>query len=996
MKKFELNYKNIPFEKKFTKILASLLFFLITSTAIAQSGVAVRGIVTDDTGESLPGVSVVEKGTSNGTVTDIDGSFNINVSSSNAILQFSFVGMVSTERSVDSQTIMNIRMQTDSQNLDEFVVIGYGTQRRKEITSSVATVSVEDFNQGGVRSPLDLIQGKVAGLSITRTDGNNPNSGAAIQLRGVSSLTGNLQPLIVIDGIPGGNLDLLQQDDIESFDVLKDGSAAAIYGTRGNNGVILITTKKGKSGEPTFEYSNYFQREVIDRKPDFLTAAEYRELIAQGKIGEVNDLGSSTDLYEELINRNNLSQYHNLAASGGTGNSNYRVSLYFNDAVGIAKENSRQQIGGRINLNHRGLNNRLLLQTNVATNFNKANLLGGGGGDFEQAIQRNPTAPIFNPDGSFVETEAFNNYNPLSRHVNRINERNQHTFSVDGKVTFEILEGLNIATFLAHQRNTYNDRQYRAMTDFDQRPNSQYQGTGYASKSNYLDWNNTLETTIDYKKVFGDHRLDFIGGYSFQYFTWESFSVNNSGFTTDAFLDWNLGAGSAINNTLLPRPGMGSGKEDNTLIAFFGRASYTFKDRYFAQFTLRREGSSRFGANNKWGNFPAVSAGWDLAEEGFMNAIPQINVLKLRAGYGITGNQGIPNYQSLVTLSTGGVYPQEGVFYQTYGAARNPNPDLRWEKKQEWNFGMDFSLFNSRITGSLDVYNRNTVDLLYNYIAQQPPFVRDRLYTNVGTINNRGVELFLSGMVMKKTNFSWSMDVAANSQFNTLTSLTNDVYTATFLEFGGLPSPGNLGNAIRLVEGGTVGNFFGKRFAGFNDSGQWQFFKADGSVVPASQISEEDLTIIGNGVPRYMASWTNSFRYKNFDLTLFFRGKFKFDILNTQDLYFGNQAWLPNNLLRSAITTHAELNDNPQYSDYYLERGDFVKLDNVTLGYNFNIANNYIRNLRVYVTGRNLLTFTGYSGLDPEIQDTGFTTGIDNRGFYPRTNSYTIGLNLGF
>jgi TonB-dependent starch-binding outer membrane protein SusC len=993
------NFKPKP-KIKFGKTLTTVLFLISivwgSAPAHAQGTITVTGVVSDEGGELLPGATILEKGTNNGAVTDLDGRYSISVRSPQSVLVFSFIGMTTTERAVGNQTTLNIQLQSDSKSLDEFVVIGYGTQRKREITSSVATVGVEEFNQGGVRSPLDLIQGKVAGLSITRTQGNNPNAGAAIQLRGVTSLTGNLEPLIVIDGIPGGNLDLLQQDDIESFDVLKDGSAAAIYGTRGNNGVILITTKKGKAGTPRFDYSNYFQREVVDRKPDFLSAAEYRELIAQGRIGQGNDLGSSTDLYEELINRNNLSQYHNFAASGGSANSNYRISLYLNDAEGIARENTRRQIGGRVSVNHRGFNEKLLLQANVATNFNDANLLGGGGGDFEQAIQRNPTAPVFRPDGGFVETEAFNNYNPLSRFANRINQRNQTTLSFDGKLTYEIIEGLNFSIFGAHQRNTWNDRQYRAMTDFEQRPNSQWQGTGYASKSNYLSWNNTLESTLDYKRIMGDHSFDVIGGYSFQYFTEEAFNVNNSGFTTDAFLDWNLGAGSAINNTLLPRPGMGSSKQDNTLIAFFGRVSYAFKDRYFAQAILRREGSSRFGANNKWGNFPAMSVGWNIADESFMQGISQVDVLKLRVGYGVTGNQGIPNYQSLVTLSTGGVYPQEGVFYQTYGPARNPNPDLKWEKKQEWNFGLDFALFNNRITGALDVYNRNTVDLLHNYTAQQPPFVRDLIYTNVGSINNRGVEIFLSGLVMQKQDFRWSMDIAANSQFNKLTSLSNEVYTVSWLEFGGLPSPGNLGNAIRLVEGGTVGNFFGKRFAGFTDDGRWLFHKADGTTGPASELSEQDLAIIGNGVPRYMASWSNNFRYKNFDLTLFFRGKFKFDILNTQDLYFGNSAWLPNNLLRSAITTHAELNDNPQYSDYYLERGDFVKLDNVTLGYNFNFQGNYVRNLRLYVTGRNLLTFTGYTGLDPELQDTGFTTGIDSRGFYPRTNSFTVGLNVGF
>lgn len=961
-----------------------------------QVAVTVSGVVLDDTNTPLPGASVIEKGTTNGTITDMDGKFSLNVAGPESVVVVSFIGYLSQEITVGQQSEINVTLKPDTKSLDEVVVIGYGTQKRREITSSVAKVDQESFNSGGVRSPLDLIQGKVAGLSITRTEGNNPNSGAAIQLRGVTSLTGNLSPLIVIDGIPGGSLDLLQQDDIASFEVLKDGSAAAIYGTRGNNGVILITTKKGKAGDPRFEYSTYFQRDVVDRKPDFLTAEEYRGLIDQGLIGEGNDLGASTDLYDELLNKNNLSQYHNFAASGGTLNSNYRASFYFNDAEGMAKENGRRQFGGRVNFNQTGLNGRLQMQSNLATNFNLANLLGGGGGDFEQAIQRNPTAPIFNEDGSFVETEAFNNYNPLSRLANRINERNQATFSGDTRLTLEIIEGLNISAFGAHVRNTFNDRQYRSLNDFEQRPNAQYQGTGYARKYNELSWTNVFESTVNYKRNFGSHALDVIGGYSYQYSAFENFAVNNSGFTTDGFLDWNLGAGSAINNTRLPRPGMSSFKEDNTLIALFGRVSYSFNERFFGQVTFRREGSSKFGANNKWGNFPAFSAGWDLSKESFIADLKKIDNLKVRVGYGVTGNQGIPNYQSLVTLSTGGVYPQEGVFYQTYGPSRNPNPNLRWEKKQEWNFGLDFGLFNNRISGSLDIYQRNTVDLLNNYTAQQPPFVRSSIYTNVGSIKNRGVELYVNAILVQKDKFRYSIDFAGNSQFNELSTLSNEFYSADFLEYGFLPSPGNLGAAIRIEEGGQVGNFYGKRFAGFDEDGKWLFFKADGTAVPASQIAPGDLAVIGNGVPKYMASLSNNFSYKNWDLTVFFRGKFAYDILNTQDLYFGNKAWLPNNLLSSAIGKNAELNDNPQFSDYYLENGSFVKLDNVTLGYNFNLKGKAVKNFRVYATGRNLLTFTSYTGLDPELQDTGFTTGIDNRGFYPRTNSYTLGLNITF
>ena len=967
----------------------------------------VSGTVTSTTdGAPLAGVSVSVKGTSRGTTTDDTGAYAI-LASAGETLVFSYLGYIAQEITVGQTAMVNVQLEEDAASLEEVVVVGYGTQKRKEVTSAVATVRAEDFNAGGSRSPMDLIQGKVAGLNITRTQGNNPNSSTAIQLRGVTSLTGSRTPLIVIDGIPGGSLDLLQQDDIASFDVLKDGSAAAIYGTRGNAGVILITTKKGSAGEARFDYSTYVQREVVNRKPDYLTASDFRDLIAQGVISETEDLGSSTDLYDELIDRQNTSQYHNLAASGGTTKTNYRASIYFNDANGIAQKSGREQFGGRLNINQTGLQDRLTMSMNLAANFNKANMLGGGfnaddrttsGADFEQAIQRNPTAPIYNPDGTFYETQAYNNYNPLGRLAHRIAERNQQTMSADVRLRLEIIDGLSASAFGSYVRDNFNDRFYRSTQDWDQREGgTPYQGMAYASKRNEVRWTQTFESTIDYNKTFNeDHTVTGLLGYSYQYATNENFNVNNNGFTTDGFLDWNLGSGSAITNTQLPRPGMGSFKEDNILIAFFGRVNYTFKEKYFAQVILRREGSSRFGVNHKWGNFPAASVGWSLSEEPFMQDIPQINELKLRVGYGVTGNQDISNYQSLVTLSGGGVYPQDDIYYETYGPARNPNPDLRWEQKAEWNFGLDFGLLNNRISGALDVYNRETKDLLFEYNAQQPPFARDKIYTNVGSIRNHGVELQLSAIAISRDDFQWNIDFAGNTQHNKLTKLSSDVFKANWLEFYGLPSPGALGNAFRLEEGGEVGNFYGKRFAGFSDDGKWQFYKADGSIGSTSEMNNDDLTIIGNGVPKYQASLSNTFSYKGFDLTILFRGKFAYDILNTQELYFGNKRWLPNNLLRSAVTTHNQLDDDPQYSDYYLEKGDFVKLDNLTLGYNFQLNTAYIRNLRVYVTGRNIATITGYSGIDPELQDTGFEAGVDTRGFYPRTQSWAIGLNVGF
>lgn len=974
-------------------------------TQAQQQKRQITGTITDGRGESIIGANVVEKGTTNGIVTDMDGKFTLSIAE-NATLQVSYIGYITEEIPVRNQTTIQIVMKEDTQALNEVVVVGYGTLKKKEVTSAVETVRQDKFNAGGSRDPLDLIQGKIAGLTMTRVNGNNPNISPSYQLRGVASISGGKSPLIVIDGVPvvagseRGYMNLVQQDDIESFSVLKDGSAAAIYGTRGNAGVILITTKKGKAGTAQFDYSGYVQHEVQSNKPDFLKAGDFRELIRQGVISEKQDYGATTDLWDELINKNNISHYHNLAMSGGTKNTNYRVSVFFNDAQGIAKKNGNQQFGGRVNINQRGLQDKLTVSLNLATNLRKENRLGGGTADFEQAIQRNPTMPLYNEDGSYYEVVASNTYNPMSRLAYRTSERNQQTTSADVKATLELIEGLSISAFGSHLRDNHNDRYYRSSKDFDNRVGTTYQGMGYASKANLLEWTNMFESTIDYRKTFNDkHTVTGLLGYSYQYSTTEAFNANNNGFTTDAFEDWNLGAGSAIQNTALPRPGMGSSKVSNKLISFFGRVNYSYADKYHFQAILRREGSSRFGANHKWGNFPSISGGWTLSEEEFMKPIYFINDLKLRVGYGVTGNQDIGNYLSLMTLETGGVYPQNGVYYQTYGASRNPNPDLRWEQKRELNFGLDFSLLNYRLTGSIDVYNRNTKDLLYKYTAQQPAFIRDEIFTNVGSLRSTGFEFQLSAMPVEVKDFQWVVDFATSTGVNKLTKLSNEFFSlgATWISEYSLPAPGALGTAIRLDEGGKIGNFYGKRFAGFTEDGKWSFYKADGTTARATEINENDLTVIGNGVPKVQASLTNTFRYKGFDLTVMLRGKFGFDILNLPELYFGNKKWLPQNLLRSAITKHKDLNDDPQYSDYYIEKGDFVKLDNLTLGYTFKLNTPYIRNLRIYATGRNLATITGYSGVDPEVQDTGISdTGIDKRDFYPRSRSFSFGVNIGF
>ncbi len=504
---------------------------------------------------------------------------------------------------------------------------------------------------------------------------------------------------------------------------------------------------------------------------------------------------------------------------------------------------------------------------------------------------------------------------------------------------------------------------------------------------------------MNYTTELGDHSVDFLGGYSYQYSTKEEFGMKSGGFTTDSFEDWNFGAGNAINDDNLPNPELSSFKEDNTLIAFFSRINYGYKDRYFFQASIRHEGSSKFGRNHKWGNFPAVSAGWLISDEKFMKASETISSLKLRIGYGITGNQGIDNYQSLVTLGTGGKYPiysnGEYTYYQTYGANKNPNPDLRWEKKKELNIGADFGLFNNIITGSIDYYDRKTEDLLLSYTVPQPPYVQSSIFTNVGTIGNHGFELVLHSVPVNTDKFTWSIDATGSYQTSKLIKLSNDTFIASEITGGDIGNPGALGDAVFLTEGSTIGDFWGKRFAGFTEDGEWLFYKADGSKAKTDEIApREDNEVIGNGLPKYYMSLTNTFKYRRFDLTLYFRGKFDYDILNTVNLFYAN----PNvggNVLTSAL--NSPVTEAPQYSDYYLESGDFVKLDNVTLGYNFNTGENSpFSMLRLYLSARNLLTFTGYSGRDPEVQDTGLYPGVDDRNFYPRTTTVTAGINVKF
>lgn len=965
----------------------------------SKQDLVIQGIVNDENGQPLPGVTIKVKGGSGSTTTDGSGNYRITVPSANSVLVFNYIGYNPLEVTIGTQRTISVRLKPNTTTLEnvEIVSVGYGTQAVTEVTSAVANVTEKDFRKSGSRNALDLIQGKVPGLQLTRTGGSNPNSGVGVQLRGVVTLSGSSSPLFVIDGIPDANPDLLQQDDIESISVLKDGSAAAIYGTRANAGVIIITTKKGKAGTPEFRYNSYVRKEFLQNRAEFLSPEEYRQKIASGEVKQ-KDFGSSTDFYDQLINHDNLSQNHNFSLSGGTDKTSYRASLNYRDLQGISLENGRKEYTVRFNINQRAFNDRLYAQFNVASNFNNANTLGGGGWESEMA--KNPTLSNYNADGTYrFDLTSTNEYARLFQETNR---RKQQTTSVDGKLDLDIIEGLKASVFGSVTRNSNHDGSYRLKASESSMENTDFPGGGYAGKSTSLTQTFAVEPTINYVRTFAEkHNVTAIAGYSYRYHVDEGFSASTRGFINDLFAENNLGQGSALQ---VGKASMGSYKNDNTLVAFFGRVNYAFDNKYMAQAIFRREGSSRFGANNKWGNFSAVSAGWNISEEDFMKEVAFVNYLKLRAGYGETGNSGFENNASRVTLGGGGRYLfPDGNYYETYGPNRNPNPNLKWETKREINIGVDYRLLDNRLTGSIDVFKRTTKDLLGNYTTPQPPYVQSSIFANVGTLSSKGIELALSYAAVKGDNFRWDVDVTASTLKNTLDSYSNDQFKVLYRTFSGIGGAGDLGDAVTSYEGESIGEFWGKKFAGFTEDGKWLFYNRAGEKVRNDKINnskdrtQTDLQYLGNATPKYFASLSNSFEYKNFDLTIFLRGKFDYKILNTTALTYGNRTW-SGNLLKDTFTKYSQINDTYMYSDYYLEEGTNVKIDEVTLGYNFKLNNKkWVKNLRIYATGANLATITGYSGNDPDfVQDQGLNAGVDNRGAYPSTRSFLFGLNVGF
>jgi TonB-linked SusC/RagA family outer membrane protein len=946
-------------------------------------------VVTDASGGfPIPGVNIMIKGSQSGTIANMNGEYSITVAQK-SILFFSIIGYETFEVETGQGTTqtINVQLNESSQNLDEVVVIGYGTTLKKEVTGSISTIKSDEFNKGAYNDALGLIQGKVAGLSIIKPSGADPMAGYNIVLRGTNTLVSGQGPLIIIDGVAGADLKNVNFEDVQSFDVLKDGSAAAIYGTRGTNGVIIITTKRAKSGKASIEYSGNISVQVAPKGVEILTADEFKSAIetyAPSKIGSI--YGANTNWFNEITRETPISQKHNLAISGGTETFSHRTTFSVERNTGLLKDNESNKYLFKTNIKQKAFGDYLELDYNLLVGirqYRPANY-----DLFYQAFIQNPTQPVYDENnvdyGGYSSLPGIIYYNPVAMLNER--ERNGKTINVNPnlRAKLKLLNGLNFVNFISFEGSNYNETSYK----------SRYYPTiigsnGEAEISNGGNLNMQFESTLDYATTLGKNSLQVVGGYSYQESVYNNSYMINSDFDFDLYGADNIGAGAALG---LGKATMSSYKESNKLIAFFGRVMYNFNDKYLASVSYRREGSSRFGENNKWGDFPAVSFGWRINNEGFMNNINWMNDLKLRVGYGVTGNQDFASYKSLILMGPAGKFLYNGPWINTYQPISNPNPDLRWELKKEVNAGIDFSIFDNRIGGTLDFYSRESKDLLYTYDVSVPPYIYNKLFTNVGTIGNKGVEFTLNLIPVKNQNFIWTSIFTFSKNTNKLIKFSNEEFTAEYIDVAwmGVNIPQY---AQRIEEGKSLGTFFGPVWIGLDKYGKDKFENQDPST---GVVNAEDYEPIGNAYPFCTLGWSNAFTYKKWNFNFALRSNIGGDVLNFYRAYYENWETIGTRNIVSSQLDNPRFTGTPTYSSKYIEDATFVKLDNISLGYSFNLKSKYISALQLSLTAQDVLLLTKYQGVDPEVSLSGLEPGLEKMTYYPRTTSLTFGLNITF
>ncbi|PWD99287.1 SusC/RagA family TonB-linked outer membrane protein [Marinilabilia rubra] len=994
----------------FYKILFLFLGLGLFISASAQE-ITVTGTVTDaDNGEPLPGVTVVIKGTQQGAITQPDGTYSVQAPEE-AVLAFSFIGYKTSEVAIDGQNVINVGLRPDVLGLEEVVVIGYGVSKKKDLTGSVQTVSADDFNQGSITSPQQLMNGKVAGVQIT-DGGGAPGSGTTIRIRGGSSLSASNDPLIIIDGVPIDNedvsgmrnpLNVVNPNDIETFTVLKDASATAIYGSRASNGVILITTKKGKTGELKIDYTGKMSVHQPTEMVDVVDAGQYREMLGKFFPENTNLMGDASTDWQDEIYETAISTDHNIAFSGTVKDAlPFRASVGYNNSNGILKKSSMERVTAALNLNPSFFGDHLRINTSlkgmsIKNNFSNEDAIG-------DAIAMDPTQPIKADEydrfgGYYAWTNASGNPNNIAPQnaVARINQRTDLSmvqrfvgnFQADYKFHFlpELRANLNVGMDYSKSEDD-GGVQTPANAAWD--TEAFLRGGAYSHYAQEKR-NELLDFYLQYTKPLDDidSRIDVMGGYS-----WQHFWRNNE---DEAYFNEADSEGSFV------RDPYNLTKTENYLVSFFGRLNYVFKEKYFLTFTLRNDGSSRFSEENRWGLFPSMALAWNISDEAFLEQSSAVSNLKLRLGYGVTGQQNIgSDYGYFGTYRTGQptaqyVYynPQSGNYVKIPVTTLRPegyDKNLKWEETTTYNVGLDYGFMNDRIYGSLDVYLRKTEDLLNEIPVPAGANLTNQLFTNVGNLENKGFEISLNTIPYESNDFTWELGANFTYNENEITKLTQvDDPNYLGVQHGGIS--GGTGNNIKIHQvGQPAGSFFVYE----------QVYDADGRPLEGvyvdqnedGQINESDLYVAGSASPKYIIGLNTSLRYKNWDLSVSGRANLDMYVYNNMasNGAFYNKLQVNGNFLNNI---HSDIYNtgfyDPNYfSDYYVQNASFFRLDNVTLGYNVNDLLNSGLKIRVYGSVDNVLVVSEYDGIDPEISD-----GIDNN-MYPRPRTYMMGVNVSF
>ncbi|WP_025146019.1 SusC/RagA family TonB-linked outer membrane protein [Pedobacter jeongneungensis] len=998
-----------------------LLFLLISQAfnpAFAQEERKITGNLMDTENMPIIGASVAVKGTSKVTVTGDKGAFSITAKNGDKLV-FTFMGYEAKEITIGTASNYKVTIKEATASLTDVVVVGYGKSSRKTLSSAITSVKPEELNKGAIADVGQLLQGKVAGMNISAS--GDPNKPAAVILRGASTVNSPGAPYYVIDGIPGADIAAIAPADIESIDVLKDAAATAIYGNRAASGVIMVTTKRGKSGKPQLNYSGYGAVEKVSNQLDLMNADQLRSFLSANKaaFSPNDDLGANTDWMKSIERSTAFSQNHNLSFSGGAEHSNYSASLNYFNKEGILSKSSLNRIIGRLNIDQYAFNDKVKFSLNLSNSSSKSineplqNIV------LLQAAKRLPVSPIYNADGSYFENLNNSGYfNPVAIANNAQDETKYNVllggFNTEVKLPFGFTYNIN----LSYQKTTAAHGEFYS-SYFGKYPTSNFYnnpdpgigiahtligglfGTnGSALRSNYENTNKTLETFLTWDKKLGDHSINAVLGYTYQDNVYgDGFQTSSTNFPTDyiGFSNLALGNPYAISSY---RINLGNDLTYGRIlmISDFFRVNYNYKNKYLFQGSIRRDGSSVFGKNNQWGYFPSAGLAWRVSEEEFMKGQSVISDLKIRASYGVTGNSsGIGAYTGQLIYGISGTYYNNGVQAAAYAPIQGSNPDLKWERTATKNLGVDFGILNNKITGSVDVYDKNTTDMLFKYNVSASLVPGGAIWANGGSINNKGIEVSLTASPVNTKSFSWASTINMAYNKNKITSLKGPYSNGDSVRYSDPEGPGQTNATLQILKVGyPLGQFFSLKYAGKDASGNSLFYKHDGSTTTTPSIGT-DYFYLGNAQPKVLMGWSNTFKYKALELNIFLRGTFGNKIFNATraDLSYTAGAAV-NNILNSAADDKISDTRNSFYSDRYIESGSYVRLDNATLGYNFKNPVKYVNTIRLYLSTNNLFTITGYKGIDPEINQGGVAPGIDYNNFYPKTRTFLLGLNASF